>query len=122
MSHIVTIATKVRDPVAIAAACLRLGLPQPVHGTSQVFTTEATGYAVQLPEWRYPVVCDTATGTVHYDNYQGKWGNSQQLDQFLQAYAVEKARLEACRNGHTVTEQPLSDGSIKLTIQVGGAV
>ena len=121
MSHIVTIITKVRDPVAITAACRRLGLAQPVHGTSQVFTTEATGYAVQLPHWRYPVVCDTDSGTVHYDNYQGKWGNPQMLDQFLQAYAVEKARLEARKQGHSVSEQSLADGSIKLTIQVGGA-
>ena len=35
-------------------------------------------------------------------------------------YAVEKARIEARRQGHSVTEQPLADGSIKLTIQVGG--
>ena len=33
----------------------------------------------------------------------------------------EKARIEARRAGHTVTEQALSDGSIKLTIQMGGA-
>jgi hypothetical protein len=32
----------------------------------------------------------------------------------------EKSRLEARRKGHTVTEQLLTDGSIKLTIQVGG--
>jgi hypothetical protein len=43
------------------------------------------------------------------------------LDAFLQAYAVEKAKLEARRQGHVVTEQQLSDGSIKLSIQVGGA-
>jgi hypothetical protein len=35
--------------------------------------------------------------------------------------AVEKARIEALRRGHSVSEQPLSDGSIKLVIQVGGA-
>lgn len=121
MSHIVTINTKVRDPVAIDAACRRLGLPQPVHGTSQIFTAEATGYSVQLPQWRYPIVCDTDSGTLHYDNFEGKWGNPQLLDQFLQAYAVEKARLEARKSGHTVTEQSLADGSIKLTIQAGGA-
>jgi len=38
----------------------------------------------------------------------------------LQAYAVEKSRLEAHRRGHSVTEQPLADGSIRLTIQVSG--
>ena len=43
-----------------------------------------------------------------------------QLDRFLQIYAVEKARIEARKKGHQVTEQALADGSIKLTITVGG--
>ena len=43
MSHIVTIKTEVRDPAAVAAACLRLGLPEPVHGTAKLFDGEATG-------------------------------------------------------------------------------
>jgi hypothetical protein len=47
------------------------------------------------------------------------WGDKRELDRFLQAYAVEKARIEARRQGHTVTEQSLADGSIKLTVQVG---
>ena len=64
---------------------------------------------------------DTAKHQIRYDNYNGAWGEQKQLDRLLQAYAVEKAKLEARRAGHTVTEQPLSDGSIKLTIQVGGA-
>jgi hypothetical protein len=42
------------------------------------------------------------------------------LNKFLQFYAVEKARLEARRRGHTVIEQALPDGSVKLTITVGG--
>ena len=37
-----------------------------------------------------------------------------------QAYAVERARAEARKKGHVCMEQTLSDGSIKLTIQVGG--
>ena len=44
----------------------------------------------------------------------------QELDRFLQAYAVERAKSEARRQGHSVTEQPLADGSIKLTIQLAG--
>ena len=43
MSHIITIKTEVRDPAAVAAACLRLGLPEPVHGTAKLFAGEATG-------------------------------------------------------------------------------
>jgi hypothetical protein len=35
----------------------------------------------------------------------------------LQSYAVEKTRLEARKRGHSVTEQQLQDGSIRLQIQ-----
>jgi len=35
--------------------------------------------------------------------------------------AFEKTKLEARKKGHSVLEQPLEDGSIKLTIHVGGA-
>ena len=48
------------------------------------------------------------------------WGAQQELDRFLQAYAVEKAKLEARKRGHVVTEQSLSDGSIKLCVQLAG--
>ena len=121
MSHIVSIRTKVRDPQAVAAACRRLGLPDPVHGTATLFSGAAAGLLVRLPDWLYPLVVDTATGALSYDNYSGNWGRQEHLDKFLQLYAVEKARLEAQKRGHSVVEQPLADGSIKLTINVGGA-
>ncbi len=120
MSHVVQIQTEIRDPVAVAAACQRLQLPAPVQGTIELFSGIASGLAVQLPGWRYPAVCETATGQVKYDNFEGRWGDRKELDQFLQAYAVEKARIEARKQGHSVTEQRLADGSIKLTIQVAG--
>ena len=55
-----------------------------------------------------------------FDHFNGRWGSQQELDKFLQSYAAEKAKLEARRRGHSVTEQQLADGSIKLTIQVAG--
>lgn len=120
MSHIVTIQTEVRDAVAIRAACNRLSLGAPVFGKSTLFSAQVEGWAVQLPQWQYPAVCDTATGTVHFDNFGGRWGEQKELDRFLQAYAVEKARLEARQKGFQCTEQALTDGSIKLVIQVQG--
>jgi hypothetical protein len=120
LSHIVTIRTEVRDAEAVRAACQRLGLEQPVQGTARLFEGEASGLLVKLPDWLYPAVVDTASGQVRYDNYQGAWGDPKHLDAFLQAYAIEKAKLEARKRGHAVYEQPLPDGSIKLTIQVGG--
>ncbi len=120
MSHIVSIQTEVRDPVAIRSACDRLNLPEPVFGQVKLFSSSATGWAVQLPGWRYPVVADVNTGTLAYDNYNGRWGEQKQLDRFLQGYAVETAKIEARKKGHSVIEQPLENGSIKLTISIGG--
>ena len=120
MSHIVTIQVKIHDAAAIAAACQRLKLPAPTTGTTRLFSGEATGVAVQLPDWVYAVVCDTGSGQVRFDNFNGRWGDPKHLDRFLQAYAVEAAKAAARRKGHTVREEQLSDGSVKLTIQVGG--
>ena len=122
MSHIVQIETQVRDQAAARAACQRLRLEPPTEGPAKLFSGNVTGLIVTLPGWKYPAVFDTRTGQARFDNYGGRWGEQQQLDRFLQAYAVERAKIEARRKGHTVTEQPLADGSIKLTVQVGGAL
>jgi hypothetical protein len=120
VSHIVQIQTEVRDPEAVRAAAKRLGLDEPIFGTVRLFDAEATGLLVRLPGWLYPVVLDTSTGRVRFDNYNGSWGDPKHLDAFMQAYAIEKAKIEARKKGHSVYEQPLADGSIKLVIQVAG--
>ncbi len=122
MSHIVRIETQVRDPAAVRTACARLGLAAPEAGTFQLFTTSADGLAVRLAGWNYPVVCQTETGQLSYDNYGGAWGDPARLDEFLQAYAIEKASLEARKQGYAVTEQQLAGGAVKLTVHVGGPV
>ncbi len=121
MSHVVEIETHVNDVTAAQAACRRLQLEPPTAGKAQLFSGEATGLIVNLPGWQYPAVFDTETGEAKFDNYGGKWGEQQQLDRFLQSYAVEVTRIQARRNGHTVTEQQLENGAIKLTVHVGGA-
>ena len=122
MSHIVKIKTEVRDTVAAEAACRRLGLSVPTRGTAKLFRGEATGLIVQLPDWKYPVVFDTSTGQARYDNYEGRWGDQRELGRFMQAYGVEKTKITARRHGHTVHEQQLADGSVKLTVQLAGGV
>ena len=66
------------------------------------------------------MVFDVASGGVKFDNFGERWGKQQELEKFLQAYACERAKIEARKKGHTVSEQTLADGSIKLTIQVAG--
>ena len=121
MSHIVQITTQVKDPAAVRLACKRLGLNEPVQGTFKLFSASATGLGVQLPAWRYPVVCETASGSIAYDNFEGRWGDTQHLNAFLQRYAVEKACLEARKQGYSTSEQLLPNGAIKVLVEVGGA-
>ncbi len=121
MSHIVEIKTEVRDEAAVKAACVHLQLAAPEHKTVRLFSATATGLCVQLAGWRYPVVADLKTGQLQYDNYNGHWGPQAELHKFLQRYAVEKAKVEARKKGHSVSETRLSDGSIRVTVRVGGA-
>ncbi len=121
MSHIVEIKTELRDETAIRAACTRLQLPSPEHKTVRLFSATATGICIQLPGWQYPIVCETNSGKVSYDNYNGAWGEQSHLNRFMQGYAVEKAKIEARKKGHSVTETALQNGSIRVTVKVGGA-
>ncbi len=121
MSHLVTIRTQVRDLEAVRTACRKLGLKEPTQGKTQFFQKEVEGTIVQLPFWQFPVVIDLTTGILHYDNWQGRWGNQEDLHRFTQRYAVEKSILEGRRQGHSVQEQSLPDGSVRLLFQVAGA-
>jgi len=120
MSHIVTIQVEVKDLDAIKSAAHRLDLKEPVHGKAVVFETEIEGVLVELPDWIYPIVCILDTGELKYDNLNEQWGDQKHLDQFVQTYCIEKATLEARRKGYSVVEQPLADGSVKLTVNMGG--
>ena len=121
MSHVVQIQTQVKDAASVRAGCNRLQLDVPVEGQTRLFSQTVSGLAVRLREWRYPVVFNLATGESQFDNYGGHWGKQEQLDEFLQAYAIEKTKIEARRKGYSVIEQPLVDGSVKLTLSIGGA-
>jgi hypothetical protein len=121
MSHVVTIQAHVKDPAALASACRRLGLAEPAQETVELYSGKVTGLALRLPNWQYPVVVDLREGVLHYDNYQEQWGEQVQLDRLLQAYSVEKTKLEARKKNCSVTEQLLEDGSIKLQIIEAGS-
>lgn len=116
MSHIVNVKTEVRDEAAVRAACIRLGWMQPTTGRFQLYSTSREGLGIVAPDWRYPIVVNTTTGELDYDNFNGNWGPQRHLDSFLQAYATEKAKLEAAKNGYSVFEETLPDGSIKLSV------
>ena len=121
MSHIVQIKTQIKSEAAVQAACRRLHLPPARHDTFELYSESFTGLGIELPKWRYTVVADLQTGNLKFDNYGGSWGDQEYLDQFLQRYTVEAATIAARKQGHSVQERRLDDGSVKLSIQVGGA-
>ena len=126
MSHIVEIKTEVRDEAAVQSACSRLHLPLATRGSFQLYSSAETGLGIELPNWKYPVVATSnedghLSGQLRFDNYEGRWGSQELLDQFLQMYSIEKAKIEARKKSFSVTEQRLDNGSVKLTVNVGGA-
>ena len=135
MSHIVTVKTEVRDLTAIRAACRRLGwelkegqrsyrwfgewvgdspLPEGVNKD----TLGTCAHAIAVPGARYEIgLQKTPTGFRVLWDYWNPGGLTQGTGgQFLQAYAVEKARIEARKQGRSVREETLKDGSIRLTV------
>lgn len=113
MSHVATIKTQMLDVTAINAACKRLGIPESVNGRHQLYDGAYTGIGVKLPGWKYSVVIEP-TGELKYDNYKGQWGHIDRLNEFRQAYGVEKAKIEARKKGMSVTETKLPDGRIQV--------
>ena len=85
-------------------------------GRAELFAEEVTGRFVRLRQWRYPAVFDLAIGYLRYDNYNGVWGDSAQIDRLVQAYAVEKTKLEVRKKGWSVQESILDNGSVQLQI------
>ena len=77
MSHIVEIQTQVRDAAAVHAACQRLKIAMPSFQTVRMFSGRETGFTVQLPDWKYPVVCDLAIRPAEVRQLRGLLGQSQ---------------------------------------------
>ena len=118
MSHLVKVPAQVTQFEGVRRACSRLGLKEPTMGKAGIYSVERDGVIVKLEGWLYPIVCDLQSGEVHYDNFDGNWGQPEKLDQFLQSYAVETAKMTAEQQGYQVTEELLADGSIGLNVLV----
>ena len=97
---------------ALAVASLFLGpaLAQAASLNSDVTAMQAAG------THQFYVYCSGGVENDHVVKVDG----TNMKDAQAKAYAAEKAKIEARKYGHSVTEQRLADGSIKLTIQVAG--
>lgn len=120
MSHKTVVQTQFKDRKVLEETCRELGIPCVVAGEGA--EVEATLYQgpergvarFELPEWRYPVVVKT-DGSAVFDNYNGQWGNPQELDKVKQGYAkavtVQKVKSSGLR---VVSQQTLANGTIQI--------
>jgi len=130
VSHIVTVATMIKDERAVQRACQVLKLEPAKHGTFTVFSRQVEGLGWKLPGWNYPVVADLATGQLQFDNYKGAWGKQEELDKFQQRYALEAAKAAADDAGQTYSAEyvdehgrtcfDITDNSQNQHVLVGG--
>lgn len=116
MSHTMNIKTEIKDLAALAATCDRLGYKLETNSTFNLYSSQESGAGVYLPGWRFPVVVDQA-GVVHYDNYGGRWGEESELHKLEAYYGLEKAKLEAYKQGYSVIEG-FDSVSQELTLQI----
>ena len=114
MSHVATITLEFRDPAALGGGP-RLSSRSP-RGNGRVLRRDARGrYGRSGCRWRYPVVIDT-DGRLHYDHFEGRWGDLAQLHRFRQAYAETATRRFAQARGYLVTRTAQADGTVRLAL------
>ena len=145
MSHVVSIETKLTDLGAVKAACARMGW-QFCEGqeTFKWYGTWVGDYnaedaafklgikpedygkcdhAIRVPGASYEIGLLVRDGNiVPVWDFYGSGGLQKVLPDngmngFLQAYAVERAKMEARRKGHSVSERKLEDGRVQLTVR-----
>jgi hypothetical protein len=112
MSHTVRIKTEIKDKRAVRSASKRLNLREPQERPRQPHIM-----SIFPDQWRGGVAVNTNSGDLTYDtDFRGP---AQTLDQFKQAYAIERAKQQAEAEGYTAYEETLPDGSIQLTVDTG---
>lgn len=116
-SHTTKVAIEIRSREALAAAVLAMGGSVLGYGTHKLYSSTETGFAVQLPGWRYPVIAKDVGGLA-YDNYNGSWGNAADLTKLTGRYAIEAARAAA--NGQGWMSQDAADGGLVVFHPSGG--
>lgn len=132
MSHSQTVKVEVKVGEALCEAAKEMNATSYSSSVQDVklFDGNYQGMFVHFPNWRYPVVF-SERGAI-YDDYNGRWGNPEDITRFKQAYAAHAVRIVGMREGNTLEYDTTqgnnrlvglrhSDGSlIKATFPLGG--
>lgn len=128
MSHTVTVKVQIKDKGPLAAAVEAMGGHVIGDGTHNLYDGNAeTGFGFKLKGWRYPIILKE-DGTMSYDDFGGRWGNTDDIRRLTAKYAIEAARHAANEQGWNSEDQ--HDGSLKIehptgaymTVQADGTV
>ncbi len=115
MSHTMNIKIELHDREALFAACERLGL-RIEDGKFKLYSSTEEGLGIFLREWRYPIIVKN-DGTIAYDNYNGQWGQEEELNKLRAYYGLEKAKIEARKKGYSVYES-YNDRTQELELRI----
>lgn len=122
MSHKATLDVEFKDVEVLDKVLSDLGIEHKIAESGKTIQADLyqgaeTGVAVfKMPGWQYPVVVK-ADGTAVFDNFNGKWGNLEDLNKVRQDYASGVTVKKAQSGGLRVKAQTtLADGSIQLRL------
>lgn len=119
MSHIATVALRIKELSLLAEVCSDLNIPCSLKTTEIALYSARVQAAAsfRLPGWRYPVAV-LKDGTIQYDTFDGHWGAPVELHRVLQAYAERITLRHACRMGAAVFREERPDGTLLLRLRV----
>lgn len=119
MSHIVTYQASFVDMNCLERCCKRNSfefLTNQEENSGSFTGGTVCKCAVKLPGWTFPIYVDQE-GSVHYDNYNGKWGSWESLDKLKQEYAREACYMQAESQGYFVeNESYTADGKLVMEL------
>jgi len=95
-SETVRITVQLKDHEAVKAAVLELGGEILGIGKHKLFSTTQEGLGFRLKNWRFPLVLGGDDGTqLYYDDYNGRWGNKDDLKALEGEYSIQVAMTRA---------------------------
>ena len=90
--------------------------PDEAIGEFHFYSGSANGIGIKLPGWQYPVVVDPQTGHYSFDNFNGRWGDQDKIDQLVQEYSMDKLTAEAlAANARMAKQEMLENGDVEIT-------
>jgi hypothetical protein len=91
VSHTSRCQVEFKDTDALAGAVLTMGGQVLGLGEYELFQTWERGFGFHLEGWQYPCIL-RSDNAIAFDDYNGHWGNAQDLETLKSQYAIAVAR------------------------------